>query len=386
MDEQRVYLDYNSTTPIDPRVLEAMLPFLSTKYGNPASRDHAFGWDAAEAVEDARYHVASLVNAKAREIIFTSGATESINFALKGLCQGARGGGRAIVTAVTEHEAVLGCCRQLEAAGTPVIRLPVDASGHLDPTQVEDAARPGNTVISLMAANNEIGTITPLRPIVASGIATGALVFTDATQAAGKIRLDVREAEIDLAAFSAHKMYGPKGVGALFIKGGALETELAPLVVGGGQEHGLRGGTLNVAGIVGFGEACRIARMEMGGETERTRRLRDGFEATLLAALPDIRINGNRHGRIANTTNIAFIGVSARTLIRDIHVVAASTSSACSSAAQGPSHVLKALGMTDDDAYSSIRFSLGRFTTEQEMEFVVDRIIRSVQRLRAGAL
>jgi cysteine desulfurase len=384
MDEQRVYLDYNSTTPLDPRVLEAMLPFLSAKFGNPASRDHAFGWDAAEAVEDARYHVASLINAKAAEVTFTSGATESINFALKGLCHRVEGGRRSTVTTAVEHEAVLGCCRQLEALGTRVTRVPVDTSGHVDLTAVQDAATQGDSVIALMAANNEIGTVTPLESIVEVARATGGLFFTDATQAVGKIRFDVRELGIDLAAFSAHKIYGPKGVGALFVRGRAPEIQLEPFIVGGGQERGRRGGTLNVAGIVGFGEACRIALSEMEQEGERIRRLRDGFETTLLAAVADIRINGDRQARIPNTSNIAFTGLTARTLIRDMYLVAASTSSACSSGSQGPSHVLKALGLTDDEAYSSVRFSLGRFTTEREIEFAIDRVVESVRKLRAG--
>jgi cysteine desulfurase len=379
MDEQRVYLDYNSTTPIDPRVLEAMLPFLSTKYGNPASRDHAFGWDAAEAVEDARHHVANLINAKSREIVFTSGATESINLVLKGLRRSSR---RAIVTAVTEHEAVLGSCRQLETTGIEVTYLPVDGAGHVDPVQVEDVARKRDTVIALMAVNNEIGTTTSLVPIVTLARSTGAVVFTDATQAIGKFPIDVRDIGVDFAAFSAHKVYGPKGVGALFVRGGAPESGVEPLIAGGGQEWKLRGGTLNVAGIVGFGEACRIAQLEMHDDVERMRRLRDRFEEALLAALPDLRMNGDPLHRIANTSNVTFVGVQARTLLRDMYFVAASTSSACSSSSAGPSHVLKALGMTDDEAYSSVRFSLGRFTIEAEIEFALDRIIESVRRLR----
>jgi len=379
-----IYLDHNATTQVDKRVFAKVGHCFTTVFGNPASRDHSFGWDAAEATEEARYHVADLINAVPNEIVFTSCATESINLAVKGLVQANKAKKKAIVTSAIEHEAMLGACRQVEASMDGEIKyLPVDRSGNIALDELARSIGMGKTLlVSLMFANNEIGTINPIREIARIAHESGALLFTDATQAVGKIPVDVREDGIDLAAFSAHKLYGPKGVGALFIRGGEPKIKLEPLIAGGGQERGMRGGTLNVPGIVGFGEACRIAQMEMREESERVRKLRDRLEEALLAELPDAHINGDIKNRLPNTSNIAFAGVDARTLIRDMHNIAVSTRSACSSGSQGPSHVLKALGLSDEQAYSSIRFSPGRYTTEEEIDYAIERVIGSVRKLR----
>jgi cysteine desulfurase len=333
---------------------------------------------------EARSRVAELINASPREIVFTSGATESINLALTGLIRSREGGVGRIVTGATEHEAVLETCAQLERTAAVAVRyLPVDRSGRIDLTDWEEAiSRGGNTLGSLMLANNEIGTIHPIVEAALAAHRHGALFFSDLTQAAGKLPIDVRALGLDLAAFSAHKLYGPKGVGALFIRGGEPAIELEPLIVGGGQERRLRGGTLNVPGIVGFGAACRIARAEMADDARRTAALRDRLEREILAALPDVSVNGDVENRLPNTTNLCFHGLDARALIRDMHDVAVSTRSACSSGAAGPSHVLKALGLGDDDAYASIRFSLGRFTTDGEIDHAIRRVTDSVRKLR----
>ncbi len=375
-----IYLDHNATTPLDPRVAERMQPFLADAFGNPASRDHAFGWDAAEAVEEARSQVAELVGARPSEIIFTSGATESISFALKGLAARFT----AVVTSATEHEAVLEVCRQLQRTqSVAATYLGVDRCGQADIQQLRHVL--GESPPSLAAfavANAETGTILPVGELARVARECGALFFSDLAQAVGRIPVDVHELGIDLAAFSAHKMHGPKGVGALFIRGGEPMIELEPLIVGGGQERGMRGGTLNVPGIVGFGEACRIARLEWANEAERVGRLRDRLESELLAKLPGIQINGDRDCRLPNTSNMTCAGVDARSLIRDMHDIAVSTRSACSSGQSGPSHVLKAMGLSDEQAYASIRFSLGRFTTDDEVEYACGRLIASVIKLR----
>jgi cysteine desulfurase len=353
--------------------------FLFDAFGNSSSRDHAFGWDAAEAVEEARCQVAELINAKTNEIIFTSGATEAINIALKGLL------GRKILTCSAEHAAVCETCVQMQKCwGTHVRYLSVDRNGQIDlgqgQTMIEKNS-PG--LVCLMLANNETGTIHPIQEISTITHRAGALFFSDLTQAVTKIPIDVRAMGIDLAAFSAHKMYGPKGVGALFVRGGEPQIELQPLIVGGGQQRGLRGGTLNVPGIVGFGEACRIAQLEMREEAARVARLRDKLEQALLAELSDVWINGDLSRRLPNTSNMGFTGVDARTLIRDMHDIAVSTRSACASEdSQGPSHVLKAMGLSDEEAYSCIRFSLGRFTTEDDIDYSIRKVTASVTKLR----
>ena len=381
-----IYLDYNATTPIDPRVLEKMMPFLEGEYGNAASRDHALGWNAADAVEEARYHVAELINAKSAEIIFTSGATESINMALKGLAWAAASPKRRIVTSVAEHEAVLGVCRQLAKWGEAEVQyLSVDSSALVDAGNLERALEGrADSVVAIMAANNEIGTINPVVELAAIAHAVGSLFFTDATQAMGKIPVDVREAGADLLAFSSHKVYGPKGVGALFVSAREPRIELEPLIIGGDHERGLRAGTANVAGIVGFGEACRLAKLELSEEAERIRGLRDSFEARLANAVTGLRVNAARAKRLPGTANLVFPGVDARALLRDAWYIAASTKSACSSGDSRPSHVLEAIGLSTDDAYSAVRFCVGRFTTDGDLEDAIATIATSVLRLDKG--
>ncbi len=375
-----VYLDHNATTPLDPRIEERMRPFFAESFGNPASREHVWGWDAADAVEVARAQVAELVGASPLEIAFTSGTTESINWALKGLAAQVN----AVVTVATEHNAVLEVCRQLaRTQRVPSDVLPVSRNGLLDATTVPTAARARQRcLVAIGLANAETGVIHELPPLVQATRETGGLFFTDAAQAVGKIPVDLGAWGVDLAAFSAHKMYGPKGVGALYIRGGADRVKLEPLIVGGGQERGLRGGTLNVPAIVGFGEACRIARSELAAESQRIAALRDWLESSLVNSLEGVAVNGDSTSRLPNTTNVTFPGVEARELIRGLHDVAVSTQSACSTGSNRPSHVLTAMGLSDDDAYSSIRFSLGRFTTRTEIDAVVTKVIETVARLR----
>jgi len=376
------YLDYNATTPVDARVLAKMLPQFTERYGNASSRDHAFGWDAADAVEEARSDVAELINASPDEIIFTASATESINCALRGLAAGR--GVRQSLTGASEHEAVLETCRVVGLrTELRLYALPVDRLGRVNADAMTDGLRSRETAfVSLMLANNEIGTIHPLGSFAESTHATASIFFSDLTSAAGKMSIDVRELGVDVAASSAHKICGPKGVGALFVRHGEPAMTVDPLIVGGGHERGVRAGTLNVPGIVGFGEACRIAKLEMREEAERVGRLRDKLESALLAELPDIWINGDIENRLSNTSNIGFKGIDARTMIRDMHDIAVSTRSACSSGNSGPSHVLKAIGLSDEDAYSCIRFSLGRFTTEEEIDYTIEKVITSVHKLR----
>jgi cysteine desulfurase len=384
-ERRGVFLDYNATTRVDPRVMAAMDAGFARIPGNASSRDHAFGWDAAEAVEEARFHVASLINASPPEIVFTSGATESVNLALKGLILARRPRTGSIVTCATEHEAVLETCAQLERTSSIATRfVPLSRSGRIDLVSWEETISRSDALLgSLMLANNEIGTIHPVAEAASTTHRAGAFLFSDLTQAAGKIPIDVRVLGIDLGAFTAHKVYGPKGVGALFLRGGEPRITLEPLIVGGGQERGLRGGTLNVPGIIGFGEACRIAREEMAGEAIRVAQLRDRLEHQILAALAEVSINGDLEHRLPNTSNLCFHGLDARALIRDMHDVAVSTRSACSSGATGPSHVLRAMGLSDDDAYASIRFSLGRFTTDSEIDHAVAKVVESARKLKA---
>lgn len=372
-----IYLDYNATTPLDQRVLDAMAPYWRTHFGNPASRDHAYGWSADDAVERARRHVADLIGARPSEVYFTSGATESINLAIKGLVPLT-----SIVTVATEHEAVLAACRQMQRLqGVPVTTLPVRSSGAVDSAVVAAALQQRPTLLAVMLANNETGLLHPLHDITPLAHDAGVFVFSDVTQAVGKIPVDVHALDLDLAAFSAHKMYGPKGVGALFVRNGFPHLE--PLLVGGGQERSLRAGTLNVPAIVGFGAACRLALAEMDQDHRRIGDLRARLESALVEALPEVRVHCINEPRLANTTNIAFPGLNARALLRALGDVAVSTRAACASAQSGPSHVLKAMGLTDDIAYSSIRFSLGRFTTETEIDQAVRRVVTAARRLRA---
>lgn len=374
-------LDYNSTTPVDERVFDLMAVWGQLRWGNAATREYQQGWDAADAVEEARHAIASLVGAPCQQIVFTSGATESLSTAIRGFIGYRNWEDCHLVTCDTEHAAVLAAVEHMKQV-TDVKRtiLPANPDGVCNLDEVRRALDSRNrNLVTVMAANNETGTIQPVDEICQVAHAAGALFMCDMTQAVGKLPVDLRRSQFDFAAFSSHKIYGPKGVGALVIREGV---ELQPLIVGGGQERGLRGGTLNVPGIVGFGEACRIAKEEMESDNQRIVKLRDRLEATLLAELPDIWINGAGAERLCNTSNIGFRGVDARTMIRDMHDIACSTKSACSSGDSRPSHVLKAIGLTDEEAYSCIRFSLGRFTTEQEIDYALEKIIGSVRKLR----
>jgi cysteine desulfurase len=379
--DRPIYLDYCATTPVDERVFARMAPFFTEQFGNATSRHHAFGWDAREAVEAARLQVAALINARPGEMVFTSGATESINLAIKGVMQPHRGGSPHLITTAVEHSAVLNTCRFLEAQGVAVTYLPVDHAGRIGLDQLEASITAQTRLISVMAANNEIGTLYPLAEIGKIARRHGVLFFTDATQAAGKIPLDVVQQHIDLLAFSAHKIYGPKGIGALFVRGGDPVINLLPQTHGGGQEQGLRSGTPNVPGIVGFGEACRLALVVLPEESQRVLLLRNRLERALLACLPDIHVNGAHANRLPNLTHLAFDAVEGKDLVGAIHPVAASIGAACTRTA-GPSPVLKAIGLTNDQAYASVRFSVGRFTTEAEIDYTVAVVAQAVHRLR----
>jgi cysteine desulfurase len=377
-----VYLDNNATTACDPRVVETMLPFFTQNFGNAASRSHSFGWVAEEAVEHAREQVAKLVGAETKEIVFTSGATEAINLALKGIFEMYAGKGNHIITATTEHKAVLDTCRHIEKSGGEVTYLPVKPDGLVALEELEAAIRPNTILIAIMYANNETGTIQPVKEI--SGIArkNNVLFFTDATQAVGKIPVNVQQDGIDVMAFSAHKLYGPKGVGALYVRRKNPRVRLTAQMDGGGHEKGMRSGTLNVPGITGFGKACEICVTEMQTEMARLEVLRNKLEQALLA-LDETSVNGTTIHRMPQVTNISFRFVEGEGLMMGLQKsVAVSSGSACTSASMEPSHVLKALGITDDMAYSSLRFSLGRFTTAEEIDLVIDAVTKMVKKLR----
>ncbi len=381
-----IYLDNHSTTKVDPRVVAAMVPYFSENYGNAASKHHEFGWKAEAAVEHARANIARLIGAESREIVFTSGATESINLALKGLA-GLSDPGRAhIITAVTEHKAVLDTCARLERSGYEVTYLPVDKFGRVDPGDVKKAMTDRTILVSIMMANNEVGTVAPVAEIGAVCREAGVVFHTDATQAVGKIPVNVTSCNIDLMSFSAHKMYGPKGIGALFIRAARPRLRLAPQVDGGGHEGGFRSGTLNVPAIVGFGMAAVLAQREMEAEGARLSVLRDRLEGEITSRLEDIGVNGDRTNRLPHNTNLTFRGVHADRLIMDIKDIAVSSGSACSSASPEPSHVLRALGMNDEDVLSSIRFGLGRFTMDEEIEYTIGRVVQSVKAAREKSL
>lgn len=381
-----IYLDYNATTPCDPRVVESMLPWFSTHFGNAASHDHAFGWQAEEAVRTAREQVAGLVGADAVEIVFTSGATESVNLAIKGVFEAYRGKGNHIITCVTEHKAVLDTCSHLEKIGAAITHLPVSKTGLIDLAALESAIRPTTILIAVMYANNETGTIMPAKEISAIARKNGVLFFCDATQAAGKIPVNVNDDGIDIAAFSAHKMYGPKGTGALYVRRRNPRVKLIAQTDGGGHERGMRSGTLNVPGIVGMGRACAIAVQEAAADAERTSRLRDKLEKALLA-IEDVFINGDRLQRLPHVTNISFNHAGKQELLMGVNKhIAVSTGSACMSASPEPSYVLKAMGIDDELAYSSLRFSLGRFTTEEEIDYTIELVTGTIKSLRARNL
>ncbi len=378
-----VYLDNHSTTRVDPRVVERMLPYFSEKYGNASSIHHEFGWEAEAAVEHARSQVAAVIGARRNEIVFTSGATESINLALKGVAAARSSIGNHIITAVTEHRAVLDTCAHLEHHGFDVTRLGVDKDGLISPDTVRAAITKRTVLVSIMLANNEIGTLAPLQEIGEICRERDVLLHTDATQAVGKIPVDVAALNVDLLSFSAHKMYGPKGIGALWIRSTQPRLDLAPLLDGGGQEGGLRSGTLNVPGMVGFGAASALAGAEMQQEAARLARLRDALVQGIQNQLDGVRVNGHPVLRLPNNANMTFAGVRADRLMMDMKDIALSSGSACSSASQEPSHVLKALGLLDDDVLSSIRVGLGRFTTEREIEYATGRIVETVRAIRS---
>jgi cysteine desulfurase len=377
-----IYLDHNATTPCDPRVVEAMLPYFSEHFGNAASRHHSFGWRAEEAVEYAREQVAKLIGAEPKEIVFTSGATEADNVAIKGVYEMYASKGNHIITCSIEHKAVLDSCKHLEKQGAEITYLPVQPNGSIDVEELEAAIRPGTILISIMYANNEIGTIMPVKAISEVARKHGVLFFTDATQAVGKIPVDVNKDGIDLLALTAHKLYGPKGVGALYVRRRDPRVRLTAQMDGGGHERGMRSGTLNVPGIVGLGKTAELALAGMQEEDARLRKLRDQLENGLLQ-LDQSFINGDRENRLPHMTDISFQYVDGEALLMGINKeIAVSSGSACTSASIEPSYVLKALGLSDELAHSSLRFGLGRYTTEEEIKYTIDKVSRTVNSLR----
>jgi len=377
-----IYMDNHATTPVDPRVLEAMMPYFTDKFGNAASRNHSFGWSAEEAVENARQQVATLIGATAKEIIFTSGATESDNLMIKGVAEMYREKGNHIITQAIEHKAVLDTCKNLEKHGFEVTYLPVQRDGRVDPEDVRKAIRPTTILISIMYANNEIGVINPIAEIGKLAKEHGIVFAVDGVQAVGKIPVDVQKDNIDLLAISAHKIYGPKGVGALYVRRRNPRVQLSAIIDGGGHERGMRSGTLNVPGIVGLGKACELCHQEMATEGERLRGLRDRLRAGLEAKLDEVFINGSIEHRLPNNLNMSFAYVEGESLLMGINDVAVSSGSACTSATLEPSYVLKALGVGEDLAHTSIRFGLGRFTTQEEVDYVIDKMVQVVTKLR----
>ena len=377
-----IYLDNNSTTPMDPRVLEAMTPYFLEHFGNAASRNHPFGWEAEEAVDYAREQVAKLVGADPKEIIFTSGATEGDNLAIKGVYEMYASKGNHIITATTEHKAVLDTCKHIEKTGGDVTYLQVKRDGLIDLKELEAAIKPTTILIAIMYANNEIGTVQPIKEISAIAKNHGVLFFSDAVQAVGKIPVDVNKDGIDLMAFTAHKMYGPKGIGALYVRRKNPRVKVTAQMDGGGHERGMRSGTLNVPGIVGFGKACELCRLEMESDTKRISVLRDKLETELMK-LEEAYINGSTEHRLPHVTNISFKHVEGEGLLMGFNKnIALSSGSACTSASLEPSYVLKALGLGDDLAHSSLRFGLGRFTTEEQIDYTVKAISETVLKLR----
>lgn len=379
--ELPIYLDNNATTPLDPRVLEAMLPYFTNKFGNAASRNHAFGWVAEEGVDYAREQVAKLIGCTDKEIIFTSGATEADNLGIKGVYEMYAEKGNHIITATTEHKAVLDTCKHLEKQGAKVTYLPVKEDGLIDLNALEAAMTPQTILVCIMYGNNEIGVIQPIKEISAIAHKHGALFMTDATQAVGKIPVDVNADGIDLMAFSAHKMYGPKGVGALYVRRKNPRVKVTSQMDGGGHERGMRSGTLNVPGIVGLGKACELCREEMESEAKRLSVLRDKLESALLT-LEESYVNGNTQHRLPHVANISFKYVEGEGLMMAMKDLAVSSGSACTSASLEPSYVLKSLGLSDDLAHSSIRFGLGRFTTEEEVDYAIENTKKAVNHLR----
>ena len=385
MTERPIYLDYHATTPVDPVVVDAMVPWFSKRFGNAASRQYRYGWEALDAVDEAREQVASLIGADAKDIVFTSGATESNNLALKGLAAAVRDGGSSrdrFVTLVTEHKSVLDSLKHLEHDGYDVAALPVESDGLVDLDRLRAAVTPNTIAVSVMTANNEIGVVAQIREIAAIAHEKGALLHTDAVQAAGKIPFEVNQLGVDLASLTAHKLYGPKGVGALYVRRRPRRVALTALFDGGGHERGMRSGTLNVPGIVGFGAAAGIAAKVLDAESKRVKALRDRLLKSLQAKVADLIVNGSMTSRLPGNLNVSFPGVDGEALLVSLcDDVAISSGAACTAAE--PSHVLKALGRKTDLALASLRFGLGRWTTEEELEFAVNRVADVVMRLRA---
>jgi cysteine desulfurase len=377
-----IYLDNHATTRVDPRVLETMLPYFTEDFGNAASRNHSFGWEAEKAVDSARKQIADLIGASPKEIVITSGATESDNLAIKGVAEMYAQKGNHIITAATEHKAVLDTCKRLEKHGSRVTYLPVQQDGLIDLDQLRDAITDKTVLVTIMFGNNEIGTIQPVREIGRICHEKGVLFHTDGTQAAGKIPVNVLDDNIDLMSFSGHKIYGPKGVGALYVRRKNPRVQLTAQMDGGGHERGFRSGTLNVPGIVGFGKAAELCRMNMAEEIAHASRLRDRLKDKLLAELDEAYINGTMEHRLPHNLNISFAYVEGESLLMGINDIAVSSGSACTSATLEPSYVLKALGAGDDLAHSSIRFGIGRFNTEEEIDYTANKVIDVVRKLR----
>ena len=378
-----IYMDNHATTPLDRRVLDAMMPYFSDKFGNAASRNHSFGWAAEEGVDKARNQIAALINAKSKEIIFTSGATESDNLAIKGVVEFYKDKGNHVITCVTEHKAVLDSCKALERAGKATVTyLRVDKDGLVDLDDIRKAITDKTVLITVMYANNEIGTIHPIAAIGKIAKEKGIIFHCDATQGVGKVPVDVEACGIDLLSLSAHKIYGPKGIGALYVRSKAPRVRLTPIIDGGGHERGMRSGTLNVPGIVGLGAACEIAGQEMPSETARLIDLRDKLQADIFERLDDVYVNGHPTQRLPGNLNVSFAYVEGESLLMGINDIAVSSGSACTSATLEPSYVIRALGTDEELAHSSIRFGLGRFNTEEEVDYVADRVVKEVKRLR----
>jgi cysteine desulfurase len=377
-----IYLDYQATTPLDPRVLEAMMPYLTSEFGNAASRSHPFGWKAEEAVEQARNAIGALIGASGKEIVFTSGSTESINLALKGVAEMYAEKGRHVITSMAEHKAVLDTCKHLEKQGLEVTYLDPTRTGRITTEMVEQALRPDTILVALMWANNEVGTLNPVREIGALCHQKGVLFFSDATQAVGKVPVDVEADHVDLLCLSAHKIYGPKGVGCLYVRRKSPRVRLVAQIDGGGHERGMRSGTLNVPGIVGLGKACELARTELDKDAAQARELRDYFEKRIFAELDHVALNGDPEHRLPGNSNLSFSYVEGESLIMGIKDLAVSSGSACTSASLEPSHVLRSMKVGDELAHSSIRFGFGRFTKREEVDYAIGEVVRAVRRLR----
>ena len=384
MPKLPIYLDYHATTPADPRVVEALAPYFTERFGNAASRHHAFGWAARDAAEAARRQVAGLIGADPREICFTSGATESNNLALKGALSAVRAARPHVLTVATEHRAVLDPCRRLADAGARVTEVAPDGDGLVSPKSIEQALTDDTVLVSVMLANNEIGVLQPIAEIAEITCARGILLHSDAAQAVGRVPVDVGALGVDLLSFTAHKLYGPKGIGALYVRRRRPRVPLAPIIDGGGHERGLRSGTLNVPGIVGFGAAAEICRTELAAEGERIGRLRDRLLAALTGRLDGVTVNGSLRRRLPHNLNVSFAGVEGESLLVGLDDVAVSSGAACTTASPGlePSHVLRAIGLPDELARASLRFGLGRWTTEEEIDYAADKVSSLVERLR----